>query len=248
MPNAILVEPVNELGLPRVAEAAVNAGIGWVISNARVDYLESLRSRAQAPVFSVSQDHSDIGRILGRQCCTLLPDGGTVLYLRGPASNSLAGRRMEGVESALARNIQFKTLKIQWTEDAAYQTVASWLRLSTVKAKDIQLVASQNTDFILGAIRAFQGNAQAVERANWMSLPFLGVGTASRTKPLIEKGTLQAAVVTSLTMDTAIDLLVNALEKSSQPPENTFVPASSLPSLQELARKDKTQPVIAAKA
>src|SRR5579864_7177567 len=49
-PDAILVEPVNNQGLPRVAEAAVAAGIGWVVSNARVDYLEPLRKTAKAPV------------------------------------------------------------------------------------------------------------------------------------------------------------------------------------------------------
>ncbi|HEV8494418.1 MAG TPA: substrate-binding domain-containing protein, partial [Candidatus Angelobacter sp.] len=30
-PDAIVVEPVNNQGLPRVAEAAVAAGIGWVV-------------------------------------------------------------------------------------------------------------------------------------------------------------------------------------------------------------------------
>ena len=45
-PDAVIVEPVNNQGLPRVAEAAVAAGIGWVVSNARVDYLEPLRKKA----------------------------------------------------------------------------------------------------------------------------------------------------------------------------------------------------------
>ena len=62
----MIVEPVNNQGLPRVAEAAVAAGIGWVVSNARVDYLEPLRKTAKAPVFAVSQDHTEIGRMQGR--------------------------------------------------------------------------------------------------------------------------------------------------------------------------------------
>ena len=37
-PDAFVVEPVTAAGLPRVAEAAVAAGIAWVISNSDVDY------------------------------------------------------------------------------------------------------------------------------------------------------------------------------------------------------------------
>ena len=50
VPDAIVMEPVTDTGMPRVAEAAVAAGVGWVISNARVDYIEQLRKKSQAPV------------------------------------------------------------------------------------------------------------------------------------------------------------------------------------------------------
>src|SRR5690242_3794931 len=72
-PDAIVVEPVNNQGLPRVAEAAVAAGIGWVVSNALVDYLEALRKNAKAPVFGVSQDHPEVGRMQGRQIRATFP-------------------------------------------------------------------------------------------------------------------------------------------------------------------------------
>ena len=77
-PDGIIAEPVTNAGLPRVAEAAVNAGIGWVISNAQVDYMGALRKIAKAPLFTVSQDHAEIGGMQGRQIAALLPGG--VLY------------------------------------------------------------------------------------------------------------------------------------------------------------------------
>src|SRR5215831_17870528 len=55
LPDGIIVEPVNHQGLPRVAEAAAAAGVGWVVSNARVEYLRSLRQGAKAPAFAVTQ-------------------------------------------------------------------------------------------------------------------------------------------------------------------------------------------------
>ncbi|HET9836615.1 MAG TPA: substrate-binding domain-containing protein, partial [Candidatus Angelobacter sp.] len=143
LPNGIIVEPVNIQGLPRVAEAAAAAGIGWVISNARVDYIDALRKTAKAPVFIVSQDHIEVGRMQGRQIRAMVPQGGSILYLRGPATNFLAAQRSEGLESILGSYTQVKSLKIQWTAENAYNAVSSWLRLSNVRAADTQLIAAQ---------------------------------------------------------------------------------------------------------
>jgi len=236
-PDAIVVEPVNNQGLPRVAEAAVAAGIGWVISNALVDYLEALRKKAKAPIFGVSQDHPEVGRMQGRQIRAILPRGGAILYLRGPATNFLAAQRSDALESELGINIQFKSLKIQWTAESAYNSVASWLRLSTVRANDTQLIAAQNTDFILAARRAFEDNTAGDERKKWLSLPYCGVAVPSQVKQLVDSGTLTAAIVTPVTLDKALEILARHLQTRSQPVQQTFVKASSEPSLDELIKK-----------
>jgi len=236
-PDAIVVEPVNNQGLPRVAEAAAAAGIGWVISNALVDYLEALRKKAKAPVFGVSQDHPEVGRMQGRQIRAILPRGGAILYLRGPATNFLAAQRSDALESELGINIQFKSLKIQWTEESAYNSVTSWLRLSTVRAGDTQLIAAQNTDFILAAKRAFEDNTSGDERTKWLGLPYCGVAVPSQAKQLVDSGTLTAAIVTPVTLDKALEILVRHLQTRSQPQQQTLVKASSEPSLDALIKK-----------
>ena len=236
-PDAIVVEPVNNQGLPRVAKAAAAAGIGWVISNALVDYLKVLRKNAKAPVFGVSQDHPEVGRMQGRQIRAILPRGGAILYLRGPATNFLAAQRSDALESELGVNIQFKSLKIQWTEESAYNSVTSWLRLSTVHAHDTQLIAAQNTDFIQAARRAFEDNTSADERKKWLGLPYCGVSVPSQVKQLVDSGTLTAAIVTPVTLDTALEILVRHLQTRSQPTLQTFVKAWSQPSLDDLIKK-----------
>ena len=70
-PDAVVFEPVGT-GLPQVARAAVAAGIGWVVLNREVDYLNELRRTAKAPVFGVTTDHTEVGRIQGRQFVPLL--------------------------------------------------------------------------------------------------------------------------------------------------------------------------------
>jgi ABC-type sugar transport system substrate-binding protein len=236
-PHGILLEPVSAAGLPRVAEAAVAAGIGWLVSNAQVDYLTTLRKNAKGPVFQVSQDHVEVGRIQGRQMGAILPEGGTVLYLRGPSMSSIASRRFEGLDNGRPKNVEVKSVKVQGsTAESAYSAVSSWLNLSTVKPEGTRVIASQNADFIFGARKAFETTGDA-QRKRWLALPCAGVGIQKQIKPLVDQGILRAAVLTSLTMDIALEMLVRAMKEGSQPPEKTFVEAHSYPSLEELAKR-----------
>ena len=239
-PDAILLEPVSAAGLPRVAEAAVAAGIGWVVSNAHVDYLERLRKNAKVPVFLVSQDHLEVGRMQGRQCGAMLPEGGSVLYLRGPAMNEVASMRFEGLERGKPKNVRVQSLKIQGSSaENAHKSICSWLSLSTGRQEMAQIIASQNADFILGARKAFETILAEPERSKWLTLPCAGVGIPKQINPLVDQGVLSAAVLTSLTMDTALGMLVRAMKEGVQPRERTFVEAQSYPGLEELEKRRK---------
>ena len=92
-PDAIVVEPVGATALPQVARAASAAGIGWAVVNRRPDYLSELRTAATAPIFAVTSDHCEIGRIQGKQFAALLPGGGAALYIEGPSQSSAAHER-----------------------------------------------------------------------------------------------------------------------------------------------------------
>jgi len=237
-PDGILLEPVSAAGLPRVAEAAVAAGVGWMVSNAQVEYLTALRQKAKVPVFLVSQDHVEVGRIQARQIAAMFPAGGLVLYLRGPGMSSLASRRFEGLQSAKPRNIDLKALKVQGsTAENAYNAVCSWLSLSMGRPDATQLIVSQNADFVFGARKAFETNTNEPDRSKWRAVPCGGVGVASQVKPLVDQGVLCAAVLTSLTMEKGLEMLTQAMRDGSQPPEQTFVPAQSYPTLEQLAQR-----------
>src|SRR5579864_6660207 len=80
-PSAIIFEPVGGTALPQVARAAASAGIGWVVLNRDANYINELRAITRAPVFNLSSDHVEIGRIQARQIAALLPKGGTVISI-----------------------------------------------------------------------------------------------------------------------------------------------------------------------
>ncbi|HTX16252.1 MAG TPA: substrate-binding domain-containing protein [Candidatus Baltobacteraceae bacterium] len=236
-PDAIIMEPVSAAGLPRVAEAAVAAGIAWVVSNAQVDYVAALRKNAKAPVFQISQDHMEVGQLQGRQIGAILPGGGSVLYLRGPAMSWWASKRFEGMERTKPRNVEVRSLKVlASTAEGACSAVSSWLELTKQRPEGTQLIVSQNTDFLTGAKKAFDAISET-DRVKWMALPRTGVGVAERSRPLVDQGALSAAVVTSLTMDRAVEMLARTMKDGSQPLENTFVEAYSYPSVEDLAKR-----------
>jgi ABC-type sugar transport system substrate-binding protein len=233
-PNAFVVEPVTATGLRRVAEAAVAEGIGWAISNSDVDYVKHLRKSPQVPVFTVTQGQNEIGQLQGKQLAAFLAHRGSVLYIAGPSMSSVAAQRREGMETTKPKNVQITTLRSKWSEESAYQSASSWLKLATSRAEKFDLVAGQTHELALGARKALQNTANPEQQERWLGMPFLGIGIASQVRPLVDGHILAAAVITSVTMELAIRMLVRALETQVQPPERSIVETSSYPELDKL--------------
>src|SRR3974377_1901898 len=173
-PDGIIFEPVGGTALPQVARAAASAGIGWVVLNRDANYIAELRRSSKAPIFAVSADHVEIGRIQGKQCAALLPTGGSVLYIQGPSENSAAKERAAGMQEAKPANIHLTMLKGQWTEESSQRAVRSWLKLSTSQKANVDLVAAQDDSMAVGARKAFQEILSETERERGLSLPFVG--------------------------------------------------------------------------
>ena len=159
-PDAIVFEPVGGTALPQVARAAAAAGIGWAVLNRDATYLDELRKSTSAPMFAVSSDHVEIGRLQGRQLAALLPKGGAVLYIQGPSENSAAKERTAGMQETKPANIQAVMLKAQWTEESSLRAVRSWLKLTTSQKSTIDVVAAQDDSMAMGARKRLPGTNQ----------------------------------------------------------------------------------------
>ena len=235
--NGILVEPASRTAFPKVAEAAVKAGIGWVVLNGEADYLHELRSSSNVPVFAVSADNHEIGRIQGRQLSALLPAGGSVLYLQGPSLSTVTEQRAAGMRETKPENINARVLKsANWTEEGGFNAVASWLRLSTSAREQVNLVQAQNDFLALGARRAMEESSNGKELKS--NLPFLGVDGLERTgQAWVRQGLLTATIIVPPTTSNALDALVASLERGISPAERTLVESKSFPSQQKLTGK-----------
>jgi ABC-type sugar transport system substrate-binding protein len=235
-PDAIVFEPVGGTALPQVARAAATAGIGWAVLNRDANYLDELRKTTSAPMFGVSSDHLEIGRLQGRQLAALLPKGGAVLYIQGPSENSAAKERTAGMQETKPANIQAVMLKAQWTEESSLRAVRSWLKLTTSQKSTIDAVAAQDDSMAMGARKAFQELANEVERERWLKLPFIGCdGLPNTGQAWVRTGQLTATVFVPPNTGQAIEMIVDAIQNRKQPPARVLVAPRSIPALNALS-------------
>jgi ribose transport system substrate-binding protein len=223
-PDAIMFEPA--------------AGIGWVILNHEVDYIAELRRTFKVPVFAISSDHQEVGKIQGQQFGALLPNGGSMLYIEGPANSSAAKERTAGMNLTKPANIQVKTMRANWTEESAHKTVSSWLRLSTSQESRVDLVGAQDDSMAIGARKAFSEIAES-DRARWMKIPITGCDGMPKTgQAWVRNGTLAATIFIRPNTDLGIEMLVEAF-KGAAVPERKVTASESVPSIRDLAAAGK---------
>jgi ribose transport system substrate-binding protein len=234
-PHAIMFEPAGGTAFPQVARAAAAAGIGWVVLNHEADYILDLRRTFKVPVLSISSDHQEVGKIQGQQFAALLPQGGTVLYIEGPSNSAAAKERTIGMNKTKPANILVKTMRANWTEESAYRTVSSWLRLRTSQESRIDLVGAQDDSMAMGARKAFAEIAEG-ERARWMKIPVTGCDGMPRTgQAWVRNRTLAATIFIRPNTDLAIEMLVDAMNNGTPLPDHKLTDPESVPALADLA-------------
>jgi ribose transport system substrate-binding protein len=234
-PNAIIFEPVGGTALPQVARAAASARIGWAVLNRDANYVSELRRSSSAPVFVVTSDHLEIGRIQGRQIAALLPHGGAILCILGPAENSAAKDRTTGMQETKPSNVHATLLRAQWTEESAQKAVRSWLKLTTSRKAAIDLIAAQDDSMAIGARKAFEELTDEAEKERWLKLPFLGCDGLPKTgQAWVRSGLLRATIFVPPNTGQAVEMFVDALQRGKQPPDRALTVPVSVPSLTEL--------------
>ena len=234
-PSAVIFEPVGGTALPQVARTAVAAGVGWGVLNSDPSYVSELKGSARAPIFSISSDHKEIGRIQGRQYAALLPRGGSVLYIQGPSDNAAAKDRTAGMQSTIPSNIQVVMLKGQWTEESSMKCVNSWLKLTASGKSTIDLVGAQNDVMAIGARKIFSTLSNLDERDRWMRVPYLGVDGQPKTgQAWVRDGLLAATIVVPPNAGQAIRMLATGLQSGKAIAERTFTVPESMPAVDRL--------------
>jgi len=234
--QGVLFEPVSS-SLRQVADSAVEAKVAFVVLNRQAEYLRELRQLGRAPVFSVTTDHAEVGRIQGRQLAALLPRGGVALLVQGPTGNEAADLRTAGLNETKPPSLQLRQLRGQWTRESGNQALRTWLGMSSTRNALVDAVVAQNDAMAVGAREAVTEAVIGEARERWRRLPFLGAdGLPTTGRVWLRDGLLQATVVIPANTGQALEALCTALDRGSVPDECQRSVPRSLPALEGLAR------------
>jgi ribose transport system substrate-binding protein len=235
-PSGILVEPVGATSFPQVAKTAVGAGIGWAVLSRQAEYSAELRKTSRSPVFSVSADQVEVGRIQARQVAALLPRGGSVLLIQGPSVSSVSRDRLAGLQELLPPNVHVTSLRGRWTEESAHQSVCSWLRLIAAQRLRIDLIVAQNDAMGIGARKAIEETIVDADRDQWLAIPITGCDGVPRTgQAWVRTGQLAATVIVPPNTGEAMNLMTEALRSGTSVPEHFFTTSTPFPAIEKLA-------------
>jgi ABC-type sugar transport system substrate-binding protein len=234
-PNGIIVEPLGGTPLSKVAAAAAAANIGWGLVNREADYTAELRKEYRSPVFSVSTNQIEVGRIQGKQIAALLPNGGAVLYIQGPSVNAVSAERYEGLRQTVPAKAQLVKLKGKWTEESAYHSVSSWMKLMGAQKVRIDLITAQNDVMAMGAKKAVKDLANGMDRDVLARIRVTGCdGVPSTGQAWVRGGQMAATVHIPASTGKAVELMTRALQTKISPAEHTCMLAEPFPPIESL--------------
>jgi len=237
-PTVIMVWPVLEAALLSAAYAAARLGVGWIMLGRRCAYMPSLHeSYSRLPIFSVWSDQHEIGRIQGQQYQALLPQGGEVVYLRGPLGASSAQQRLEGVQQRLKDSaVRLFPVTSDWTVEGGARVMADWLQIFKKRELPRFIVGSQNDDMAMGARKAVQEAARTRSDLSLDQVRFSGCdGAPEYGRRLVANGQLTATIVMPSNGGRSVTEIVSMLHGGPRPEAEIALAPTSYPPLSALA-------------
>ena len=236
-PAGLIVHAIEDAGLRFVAQEAARKGVAWVTLNRAPTWVADVARAAPGfVVFSITVDQRGIGRLQGEQFRALLPTGGTVLYVTGPAIAVAAREREAGMEETGGSHFSSVVVVGDWSEAGAAEAVRRWLD-TTRGFVPLHLVGAQNDDMAVGARKALHEAAATFGKPEWRSVPVTGVdGIPGYGQRLVDDGTLAATITLPATAGTGIEHLVKVLRGAAAPPIVITLPVASYPAVAQVRR------------
>ena len=220
-PDAILVMPIHDQSLERVARTALGAGIGWVCLHRATGDLDALRREfPQVPLTLVGPEQEEIGRIQGRQLLAMFPQGCRLLYVHGRSDNQSTRQRAAGLREVIkGSSIEMgEEIDGNWSATDAERAVGRWLRL-LIAHTQVDVVVCQNDAMAIGSRNALRDAARDLNRPALTEIPVIGCdGLPDVGRKRVDDGDLAATIVLPMPASPAIDALAASLRTGEMPP------------------------------
>ncbi len=176
--DAIVLNPVNQVGCAQAVERAVAANIPIILVNLQVV------NQQKASAF-VGSDDVEAGRIEMQHVAEIIRGKGNIAILRGTQGSSADDQRMIGIREVLQHYPDIQIIAEQaanWDRLQAFRIAENWL----MAGKKLDAIVAQNDEMALGALRAFG----SVKR----KIPIIGIDTIPDALRALRDGRLAATV------------------------------------------------------
>jgi ABC-type sugar transport system substrate-binding protein len=231
-PDAVLVMPVTDRSLERVARAAVSNGIAWICLHRATGDLEALRREfPSVPIALVSPVQEEIGRIQGRQVLAMFPSGAGILYVHGRTDNQSTTQRANGLKQIIEGTAVRLSDSIDgnWSVVDTDRAVGRWLRL-LIAHTQVDVVVCQNDAMAVGALQALRGAARELGRPALADIPVIGCdGLPQLGRRQVDEGQLAATVTLPMPGSVAVLLVADARERGVLPPAQVWLQPQPYP-------------------
>lgn len=232
----ILVSVVRDDVMPDLARESAKAGIDFALLNEGA-YIDELRAEQPTwPVFVVTPDQTDIGRIQGRQVRALVGDAGSILCVTGPMSTVMAQQRLAGLKEVLGEKFSVIELNADWTSERARMVVERWANELPADAQLPAMFVAHNDEMALGVRQALRDFSS--RRDVPLDNLFITGCDGSQTfgQRLVREGRIKCTVIMPPASGAAIELIAKHRSKNELPAVRMVQPVASFPALTALKR------------
>jgi len=195
----------------QVAQKLLRQGVGWItLNHGREEIIAFARDNfPDVPAALVAVDNKEFGRIQARQLRTLLPKGGTALYVLGNALDSACRNRHLGLKQGLeGSGIAIEEVDGRWNAEVAEAIVYKWISSPIRRKSPLHAVVGQNDHMALAARRALTRAAEELARLELARIPALGGdGLPEHGQRWVDQKRLTATVRATLPGRPAVELL-----------------------------------------
>jgi len=235
-PDGVLLLLVAADEMESAVSALAKGGLDCVILNRIPAYLERLNQQfPERLLASVAPDQTEIGRIQGRQSLRLLLEGGTALLILGAQNAPSAVSREKGFREVVGNRLDVRVIEGKWQAERAEEALSDWLRFGSKRAREVDLIVSQNDAMALGARRALQSHESGGGAGGIAAIPIVGCdGLPDEGVEMVRRKELTATVVVPASSPRAVEILDAFWQRGEVLDQETLVP-TSLPPLEQLA-------------
>jgi ABC-type sugar transport system substrate-binding protein len=234
-PDGVLLLLVAADEMQSAVSALAKGGLDCVILNRVPAYLARLKQQfPERLLASVAPDQTEIGRIQGRQSVRLLPEGGTALLILGAHNAPSAVSRAEGFREVVGNRLDVHVIEGKWQAERAEEALRDWLRFGSKRAREVDLIVSQNDAMAIGARRALQSHESEGGARGLAAIPIVGCdGLPDEGVEMVRRKELTATVVMPASSPRAVEILGAFWQRGEVLDHETLVPIS-LPPLEQL--------------